>query len=113
MVLASSVAARLRGLLLRKPDEKMRLLVPCHDVHTFGMRHDIDIAFLSRDGRVLEVHRNVGRRRRMKCLAAAAVIERFSSEDAWFEAGDRVGLTCKRDGRAGCETVSGLQDDGV
>ena len=31
-------------------------LVPCQWVHTFGMRYPIDVAFLSRDGRVLAVH---------------------------------------------------------
>lgn len=90
--LLTSASERLRGLLFRSPDEVTRLLLPCNDVHTFGMRHPIDIAFADDRGRVLEVHRCVGARRRRRCRAAAMTAERFSQARPWFEVGDVIGL---------------------
>ena len=50
---------RMRGLAWRKPPGPRVgiLLTPCFAVHTFGMRHPIDVAFVSRSGRVLELRR--------------------------------------------------------
>lgn len=90
--LLTSSKERLQGLLFRKPDALTRLLLPCRDVHTFGMRYPIDIAFADERGRVLEVHRWVGARRRKRCRGAAMVAERFSSGKPWFEVGDLIGL---------------------
>lgn len=90
--LATSTRARLRGMLFRDPDEVTRLLVPCHDIHTFGMHHPLDIAFISREGNVLEVHRNVFGRRRIKRKEASMVAERFSRDGEWLKAGDTVRL---------------------
>lgn len=89
---ASSVAGRLRGMLFRDPDDVTRILVPCRDVHTFGMQHPLDIAFISKDGDVLEVHREVSCRHRLKNARAAMVAERFSKEGAWLKAGDVIRL---------------------
>ncbi|WP_172136925.1 DUF192 domain-containing protein [Adlercreutzia sp. ZJ473] len=80
--------ARARGLLFRMPDQAVHVLVPCCDVHTFGMRHALDIAFVSREGVVVEVRRNVGPRRRCACRGAVAVAERFARAGPWLEAGD-------------------------
>lgn len=90
--LATSTRARLRGMLFRDPDEITRLLVPCHDIHTFGMHHPLDIAFISREGCVLEVHRNVSGRRRIRRKEASMVAERFSRSGDWLQAGDVVRL---------------------
>lgn len=90
--LSTSVPERMRGMLFRKPDEVTRLLVPCHDIHTFGMRHELDIAFISRTGQVLEVHRKVAGKRRLKRKGASMVAERFSREGDWLKAGDRIRL---------------------
>lgn len=79
---------RLRGLLFRKPDATVRLLLPCRDVHTFGMAHALDIAFADAAGRVLESHRSVGPCRRLRCHRAAMVAERFASAAPWPEPGD-------------------------
>lgn len=84
--------ARARGLLFRAPDQVDHLLVPCHDVHTFGMRYALDVAFVSREGVVMEVRRSVGPRRRCACAGAAAVVERFARAGPWLEAGDALGL---------------------
>ncbi len=54
---ADTPRARSRGLLGSGGWEGRDglLLVPCRNVHTFGMRYPIDLAFLDREGRVLRV----------------------------------------------------------
>lgn len=90
---AATAKDRLRGMLFRDPDNVTRILIPCHDVHTYGMKYPIDIAFISREGNVLEVHRNVSTRKRLKRRDASLVAERFSREGEWLKEGDviRVG----------------------
>lgn len=90
--ISASVSERMRGMLFRKPDEVTRLLVPCHDIHTFGMRYPLDVAFISKEGDVLEVHRNVRARQRIKRKGASMVAERFSQSGDWLKAGDRIRL---------------------
>lgn len=54
---ADSFLSRLLGLLARPPlaaDEAL-CLAPCGSVHTAFMRYPIDVAFVDRSGRVLEV----------------------------------------------------------
>lgn len=87
---------RLRGLLFRKPDAKVRVLAPCDAVHTIGMVHELDIAFLDSKGKVLAAHRKVGKRRRLRCPGARMALERFANEGPWFAVGDRVSLTVFR-----------------
>ena len=55
--LATTRAARRRGLLGRDGIEGALVLRPCRQVHTIGMRFTIDVAFCARDGRVLRVCR--------------------------------------------------------
>ena len=88
--IACSTWSRLRGLLGRKRFDGVLLLMPCNDVHTFGMKAPIDIAFVEQDGFVAESHCGVGPCRRLRCKAAIATLERFSDEAPWFEQGDRV-----------------------
>lgn len=88
--IAATGCARLRGMLFRQPDSVTRLLVPCHDVHTYGMQYNLDIAFIAQDGRVLEVHRNVSAGRRIKRKEASMVAERFSQHGPWLKAGDNL-----------------------
>ena len=90
--LACSLTERLRGLLCRKEYPDILLLVPCNDVHTFGMRQSIDVAFASSRGLILESHRNVGANRRLRCKAASITLERIASRARWFEQGDRLEL---------------------
>jgi uncharacterized protein len=52
---ASSLAARSRGLLGKKGYEGALLLRHTRSVHTIGMRFAIDVAFLTRDLQVLSV----------------------------------------------------------
>lgn len=89
---ASSVPQRLRGMLFRDPDDVTRILVPCRDVHTFGMRYPLDIAFISKDGYVLDVFRNVSSKQRLRNPKASIVAERFSKQGEWLKAGDVIKL---------------------
>ena len=91
-VFLTRTSERLRGLLFRKPDGLVRVLVPCGAVHTIGMTHEIDIAFLDGAGTVLAVHKKVGKRRRLSCAGARMTLERFADDRPWFTVGDRVGL---------------------
>jgi uncharacterized protein len=53
--LATTRAARRRGLLGRDGIDGVLVLRPCRQVHTIGMRFPIDVAFCAADGRVLRV----------------------------------------------------------
>lgn len=88
--LATTARERLRGLLFTDPDDVTRLLIPCHDVHTFGMRYPLDIAFISREGEVLKVHRNVSTMKRIRHSRASLVAERFSRNGEWLKEGDVI-----------------------
>lgn len=52
---AASYRARTRGLLGREGVEGALLLTPANSVHTFRMRFPIDVAYLTRDLRVIAV----------------------------------------------------------
>ena len=88
--MATSMAQRLRGLFGRGGFEGVLVLCPCNDIHTFGMRKAIDVAFVAEDGTVLESYKEVRPCRRLRCPSARATLERFSREGSWFEEGERV-----------------------
>ncbi len=88
--LACRGKSRAKGLLGRSSSNAV-LLVPCKDIHTFGMRSAIDVAFVSEDGEVLLSRRGLKPKRRLRCSHAAYVVERFSKDGKrWLEKGDRV-----------------------
>lgn len=80
---AAKFRDRLMGLFSRRSSDEILLIVPCHSVHTFGMGYAIDVAFVGREGRVLESYKNVPPWRLKKtswCLCgfrAKGVRERF------------------------------------
>lgn len=88
--IACTLRSRFLGLHGRDAFDGALLLVPCKDIHTFAMRHAIDVAFVAADGAVLEAHRNVPPNRRLRNGRATATFERFANEDAWFAPGDRI-----------------------
>lgn len=90
MEIACTMRARLLGLFGKPGFDGALLLVPCHDIHTFGMTRPLDVAFVAPDGTVIESYRNVGPCHRLKNRQAAATLERFASSDPWFGAGDRI-----------------------
>lgn len=103
-VLACTSLQRGRGLIARPhswlaPDEVL-VLVPCSSIHTFGMRHAIDVAFLDRRGFVLVARKGMAPWRFMSCTGAVAVLERFAGLPGehgqippWPEPGDRIVLS--------------------
>jgi len=52
---ADSAARRARGLLGRDGFDGALLIRRTRSVHSFGMRFDLDVAFLDRDDRVIKV----------------------------------------------------------
>ena len=96
--LACTLRSRLRGLLGRGEFTGVLMIVPCRDIHTFGMKRAIDVAFVSSDGLVLESHRAVGPRRRIRSRSrkVAVTLERYAEDAPWPEPGDRIELQTKR-----------------
>lgn len=110
--LAASLPARLKGLLLRSGFDGVLLIVPCRDIHTWGMRRSLDVAFVGAQGRVLAAYRDVGPRRRLRHRDARAVLERFHDARAdWFQEGDLVVITGGKDD--GYENVSSVRSPGL
>lgn len=79
---------RLRGLAGRPPDETVAYFPHCRDVHTMTMDVPLDILFADARGRVLEVHRGVRPRTRLRNGRSHGVVERFARPGPWFQRGD-------------------------
>ena len=65
--------SRSRGLLGRpalQPGEGL-LLTPCRSVHMFGMRFSLDVAFVDREGTVVETYADLAPGRRTRWHRAA------------------------------------------
>ncbi len=91
--IATRLTHKCKGLLGAQPDEAAMIMIPCKDVHTVGMRHHLDVAFVDESGCVVEAHREVGPFRRLKNSRASAVVERFSTcQTPWLSKGDRIGI---------------------
>jgi len=76
--------ARRRGLLRRDSVEGVLVLRPCRQVHTFGMRFPLDVAFCDRDGFVLHTTTLVPRRISRPVLRAFFAIEASAGAfDRW------------------------------
>ena len=74
---ATTRGARLLGLAFLDPipyDHGL-WLPDCRSVHTFGMRFELDVAFLDERGRLLRLERRVSRRRILICRRAFGVLE--------------------------------------
>ncbi len=73
---AETFYLRLRGLLGRRQlqeDEALHLQ-PCKDVHTFGMKYDLDIVFLDDAGSVIKID-SLEPNRWAFCKGARSVLE--------------------------------------
>lgn len=90
----SGSRGRARGLLGRDGIDGVMVLRPCRNVHTFGMRFPIDVAFCDRDGSVLRTCTLAPRRISPLVLRAAYALEAEAGAlDRWdLHVGDRVGL---------------------
>ena len=89
--LALSWRARMRGLLRTRAAPEALVLVPCHSIHTFGMRYSIHVAFIDECGIVIKSVLNVAPGRVLRCKGARAVVECASSQaQAWPSKGDSL-----------------------
>jgi uncharacterized membrane protein (UPF0127 family) len=90
VAVATGFRSRLLGLSrLSRARAGAGLLIPrCAGVHTFGMRFELDLCFLDREGRALAVHRRVPPRRLRWHRGAAAVLEIPSPQGGEFSAAD-------------------------
>ena len=84
----SRIVERLCGMKRVREEGSHVVLVPCCDIHTFGMKAPIDVAFVGMTGTVIAVHRCVMPGRRIRNAAARLVVERFAQQGAWYERGD-------------------------
>ena len=75
--IATTWLSRLLGLaVLSRERAPAGLLIPrCRSVHTFGMLFSLDLLFFDREGRVVELCRNVPAGRLVRRPAADAVLE--------------------------------------
>ena len=87
-IVLSRIVERLRGMKGAREESSHVVLVPCCDIHTFGMKVPIDIAFIDARGTVIAVHRRVMPKKRIRNAAACLVVERFAHQGAWYECGD-------------------------
>ena len=71
-------------------DEVVLCLLPCAAIHTWGMKHPIDVSFCDRDMRVMKTHRNLPPRKFLSCKGATCVFERYACRDDWPKVGDFV-----------------------
>jgi len=77
LVPAFDSASRRRGLLKHNclPEGSALVIAPTNAIHTFFMRFAIDVAFVSKDGRVLKVRRAMPAWRMAAAWRAFAVVE--------------------------------------
>lgn len=77
LLTAFDSASRRKGLLKQDflPEGSALIIAPSNAIHTFFMRFAIDVAFVSRDGRVLKVRPNVPPWRMAGAMRGFAVIE--------------------------------------
>ena len=90
--IANGAGGRRRGLAGRHEIEGAFVLRPCRQVHTFGMRFPLDVAFCDVHGRVLHTcHLVPWRISRPVWRAAFAVEARAGAFESWsLVPGDRI-----------------------
>ncbi len=96
VAVADGPIQRMIGLMFSKSlGEKDGLLItPCNSIHTFFMRYELDIVFLSRDNKVIKVIRNMKPwRMTWMYFKASKVLEMMGGTlPADINAGDEVSL---------------------
>jgi uncharacterized membrane protein (UPF0127 family) len=92
--LAATRRARHRGLLGRDDYRGALVIEPCRQVHTFGMRFAIDVAFVDSIGTILAVRTLPPWRLSRLVWRAALVVEAEAGAfDRWgLRVGDRIEL---------------------
>ncbi|HLG00490.1 MAG TPA: DUF192 domain-containing protein [Acidimicrobiia bacterium] len=92
---AATRAERRRGLRGREEFDGALLLRPCRQVHTFGVRFPIDVAFCNLDGEVVRITTLAPRRVSRPALGAAFAIEAKAGSFARWQVslGDTLEIT--------------------
>jgi uncharacterized membrane protein (UPF0127 family) len=92
VITAFDSASRRRGLLGldAMPEGQALIIAPSNAIHTWSMRFAIDVAFITRAGRIVKLRSNLQPRRLAVSLTAYAVIEFASGA---LEAAATVGDT--------------------
>jgi uncharacterized membrane protein (UPF0127 family) len=89
---ATTFWERLRGLLGTDANQlnfDVLHLKPCTDIHTFGMRYPLDVAFLNCHNRVIGIRRRICPNRFCSApFGTVSVLERPALRQAWFKKGD-------------------------
>lgn len=100
--LAVGFFERLQGLFSKRVKGDVLLIAPCCSIHTFGMECPIDVAFVDKQGVVVESIEALPPFRLRKCPGAYGVLERrvagnVSQADVpWFKKGEEVELCIKK-----------------
>jgi uncharacterized protein len=96
VLVCDSWLERARGLLFRRRVAHVQVLLiqPCAGIHTWGMRHRIDVVFSRADGTVLRCVRNLEPRRAAWAPRADAAWEMPAGHCSRLaiRVGDRLGL---------------------
>lgn len=108
--LLRSPLARLRGLLGTGPDALPVALPRCSSIHTFGMGYRIDVAFVGRDGFVLEARLSVPPGRLLSRRGTKVVLERPHRRGRWLARGERVVMTEEEEAGDAGRTQGGRSD---
>ena len=83
---------KLVGLLGTGEEASPVALCGCASVHTVGMAYPIDVALVSREGKVLAVRRDVPPFRLVRAPGAYYALERPCSADAWPDVGSWLAI---------------------
>ena len=77
LFVADTFFSRLKGLLgtSELPQGEALLISPCNNIHMFGMRYAIDVAFVGADNKVLKVVEALAPGRIAWCRGASFVVE--------------------------------------
>lgn len=90
LVVATRFWDRVSGFLIKRPHKCILLISPCKSIHTFGMRENLDVAFIDREGLVVRSDQGVSPRKVLYCRGAHSVLERHASDSTWYSKGERV-----------------------
>lgn len=76
LMVADSIFTRMKGLLGRDslPEGSGLWLKPCKGIHTFGMQFAIDIVFLDKENRVVELISEIGPNRMTSIFSNASTV---------------------------------------
>ncbi|MBO5494656.1 MAG: DUF192 domain-containing protein [Eubacterium sp.] len=95
---ASNFFTRFMGLMYRKsiPRDHALLLTPCDEIHTFGMRFDIDTVSIAESGEVLFVDRAVKPHKVRKRVRGSHMVLELNSgmaDELMIDVGDFLEFT--------------------